>query len=912
MSEAKSNDTVSSFRRTVAECFGVLPNFFCSGAAAPGLIEELWAFAKSSYLDNPLPPLFKERLFVHLSRFCEVRYCIVRHVGFLIGQGRPAGDPAAAPDTIEQVISLLSRPIPDALALSEALSRLETYADIAEIPLPRTRAEADLFDALTIMFVAPRQSQRARHAVCAAVGDAKLEILTAFLAFVRTAHYWTETHPELAYEPDMVATMKEHPALAQLLLDPTEAELAHSSEALQATLAELRKTEQQLRDNEEWQRTLVASSPIAIVVIDPDAVVQLWNPAAEKLFGWTEDEVLGRRVPFIPDDRQPECLACRTETMKGKIFTLQTQRNRRDGSIVDIRMTAAPLLDTSGGIARILVLCEDDTERKRAEAALLESTERLRLATEAAHIGIFDWDLCRNELHWDERLRTIWSVPDGAHVTIDTFYAGLHPDDVARVREDVAASHDPCGTGEFETEYRVIGLADRQERYLVTRGLTKFQEGISIRMSGIAMDATALRNAKIVLARDKAELERIVSERTQELTEAQTQLAHAQRMEALGQLAGGIAHDFNNVLQAVQGRAALIERRPDDAERVRDHARTIVEAAERGSIVTQRLLAFSRRSLLQAEPVDAASVFAGLQDILSHTLGAGVAVRVAVEHGLRFLLADKRQLETVLINLATNARDAMRGMGTLTFAAGMDLVRDQEAAVPRAVALEPGAYVRLSVSDTGPGMTPEVLARASEPFFTTKGAGEGTGLGLAMARGFAEQSGGGFFIESTLGLGAVIKLWFPVARAAAPAAEREVGRGVTAPGETRVRMLLVDDDEIVRDTLAQELNAKGHTVLPAATGSEAILLLDTGEAVDVLISDLSMPGMDGLSVIREAQRRRPHLPAILLTGFATKAAEIALDAAASATFSVLRKPVSGKLLAERAAVMLAGATAPRR
>jgi len=361
----------------------------------------------------------------------------------------------------------------------------------------------------------------------------------------------------------------------------------------------------------------------------------------------------------------------------------------------------------------------------------------------------------------------------------------------------------------------------------------------------------------------------------------------------------------------VQGCAALIERRADDAERVRDHARTMIEAAERGSIVTQRLLAFSRRSRLQAEPVDAASVFAGLQDILSHTLGAGVTVRVAVEQGLRFLLADKRQLETALINLATNARDAVQGMGTLTLAADMDLVRDTETAAPRGVALEPGAYVRLSVSDTGPGMTPEVLARASEPFFTTKGAGEGTGLGLAMVRGFAEQSGGGFLIESTLGRGTVIKLWFPVAQVGPLAATSEVGTGVADPGETRARMLLVDDDEIVRDTLAQVLKANGHTVLPAATGSDAMLLLDTGDAIDLLISDLSMPGMDGLSVIREAQRRRPHLPAILLTGFATTAAEM-LDAAASATFSVLRKPVSGKLLAERAAVMLAGAAARRR
>jgi hypothetical protein len=188
-----------AFEREVSGYFGVMPNFFCSASAAPGLIEELWAFAKSAYIDSPLPSLFKERLFVHLSRFCEVRYCIIRHVGFLIGKGRPAGDPKVRPETIEEVITLLQRPVPDANALAAVFARLESYSDAKNIPASGTQAEYDLFDALTAMFLEPRKWERAGEAVRRAVGDGTFETLTAFLAFVRTAHYWTENSSQVSH-----------------------------------------------------------------------------------------------------------------------------------------------------------------------------------------------------------------------------------------------------------------------------------------------------------------------------------------------------------------------------------------------------------------------------------------------------------------------------------------------------------------------------------------------------------------------------------------------------------------------------------------------------------------------------------------------------------------------------------------
>jgi signal transduction histidine kinase/ActR/RegA family two-component response regulator len=254
-------DQRSQLQFLIAERLGVLPNFFCTAASAPGLIDRLWDFAKSAYIGSPLPSLFKERLFVHLSRFCEVRYCIVRHVGFLIGHGNLAGDPDCLPQTIDQVLALLRRPVPNEIAFADAINRLQEAEPTTTMPAAETQREIDLFDALSLIFLEPRQSLLARRAVGQAFGDASLEMLIAFLAFIRTAHYWTETHPELEYEPDMLLLLKEHDVLAQLLLDQSEAERTWSPMERARLLSELAAREAELRElnegleNEVQERT---------------------------------------------------------------------------------------------------------------------------------------------------------------------------------------------------------------------------------------------------------------------------------------------------------------------------------------------------------------------------------------------------------------------------------------------------------------------------------------------------------------------------------------------------------------------------------------------------------------------------------------------------------------------------------
>jgi hypothetical protein len=216
-SDSGSDDQRQAFHAEVTGRFGVLPNFFRSAPAAPGLIEQLWSFALSSYLNNPLPSLFKERLFVYLSQFCAVRYCIIRHVGFLLGLGHPAGDAGAPPQTVTDVLALLERPRPNLSSLDEALSRLIANPS-SQMPETNTPLERDLFDALTIIFLAPLAKPHAREAVRVAVGERNLEYLIAFLAFIRAAHYWTEMHPEIECEPDMLRLMESHEELAKLLL----------------------------------------------------------------------------------------------------------------------------------------------------------------------------------------------------------------------------------------------------------------------------------------------------------------------------------------------------------------------------------------------------------------------------------------------------------------------------------------------------------------------------------------------------------------------------------------------------------------------------------------------------------------------------------------------------------------------
>jgi len=374
-------------------------------------------------------------------------------------------------------------------------------------------------------------------------------------------------------------------------------------------------------------------------------------------------------------------------------------------------------------------------------------------------------------------------------------------------------------------------------------------------------------------------LERAVEERTAELAAANRQLKaqieererveavlrQSQRLEAVGQLTSGVAHDFNNLLTVILGSLAFLER--DEADtKTRRRLEMMRTAAERGAKLTAQLLAFSRRQRLEPKPVDLNETVAGMRDLLQSTMGGSVRIEMVVQEDLWPALVDPTQIELIILNLAINARDAMEVGGSLT-------VETANLALPegprRPEEPPPGDYVAVTVSDTGSGMTEEVLGRVFEPFFTTKPVGKGSGLGLSQVLGFAQQSGGGVRIDTRLGEGSSVKVFLPRAASAPisvrPAEPRAAAR--SAPGRAGV-ILLVDDDSAVREITRAFLDEAGYEVVEAGSGGAALEILERGQAVDLLLVDFAMPGMNGVEVAKAVQARRPQLPRLFVTGHA--------------------------------------------
>jgi PAS domain S-box-containing protein len=357
--------------------------------------------------------------------------------------------------------------------------------------------------------------------------------------------------------------------------------------------------------------------------------------------------------------------------------------------------------------------------------------------------------------------------------------------------------------------------------------------------------------------RNLATIERDITER--KLMEMR--LRQADKMQALGTLAGGVAHDFNNLLMAVLGSLDLASRRAPDDPRLTRLLQNATYAAERGASLTQRLLSFSRQRDLRLQAVDVNQVITGMSDLLTRTLGGVVRIERHLHDGLWMAMVDPDQLELAILNLCINARDAMAENGVLTLS-----TRNEAVDEGRITELSGGEYVVISVTDTGSGIPPEVLARVLEPFFTTKEVGKGTGLGLPMVYGLAQQSGGTVTIQSTVGTGTTVDLYLSRA-----AAEREDGpheEQAIALDAPKVRILLVDDDAEVRTVTAAYLTEMGHRVVEAADGSSALDILKTDDQLDLLIADFAMPGMTGTDLADRARKIRSDLGILLVTGYA--------------------------------------------
>jgi signal transduction histidine kinase/ActR/RegA family two-component response regulator len=367
-----------------------------------------------------------------------------------------------------------------------------------------------------------------------------------------------------------------------------------------------------------------------------------------------------------------------------------------------------------------------------------------------------------------------------------------------------------------------------------------------------------------------AELERRVEERTAEREAAMAQLHEAQKLETLGQLTGGVAHDFNNLLTPITGALDLLKRKYGHTDERSDRLLSnALQAADRAKTLLQRLLGFARRQTLRTQAVDIGSLLTGMRDLISSSVGPTVDLHLRCEHELPSALIDPNQLELAILNLSVNARDAMPHGGPLT------ILVEQVAIGPRATPkMKPGLYVRLSVIDAGCGMDSETLARAVEPFYSTKEFGRGTGLGLSMVHGLAGQLGGGFEITSAPGEGTRVDLYLPVAEDQAPAERRPAVEAVRASGRL-LAVLLIDDEELVRTATAEMIRDLGHSVVEASGAAEALARLDQGLSVDVVVTDYKMPGIDGGELARRIVQTHPGMPVLLITGYAGPAEDMA-------------------------------------
>jgi PAS domain S-box-containing protein len=391
-----------------------------------------------------------------------------------------------------------------------------------------------------------------------------------------------------------------------------------------------------------------------------------------------------------------------------------------------------------------------------------------------------------------------------------------------------------------DAEYRLVAKSGAILDVLMSGRVERDADGRFLSILGGIMDITARRRAEEALRQ-------------------------AQKIEVVGQLTGGVAHDFNNLLAVILGNLDLLRKRVPDDPKITRLIDSALQGAQRGAALTQRMLAFARRQDLRPEPVDVPDLVKGMTDLLQRSIGPMVRIETRFPLGLTLAQVDANQLELALLNLVVNARDAMPEGGTITIAG-----QEQTIGSDRISGLAPGLYVCLSVSDTGHGMDEATLARAMEPFFTTKGVGRGTGLGLSMVHGLAAQSGGRLVLKSHKGQGTTAEIWLPAIQVAATAPAEAIRVGdATNPGPAirPLTILVVDDDALVLQSTAAMLEELGHRVLEASSGREALEYLSRAQSVDVVITDYAMPGMTGLQLAETIKQRWPHLPVILASGY---------------------------------------------
>jgi PAS domain S-box-containing protein len=592
----------------------------------------------------------------------------------------------------------------------------------------------------------------------------------------------------------------------------------------------------------------------AIFMLDEEGYVASWNPGAERIKGYTAEEIIGQHFScfYTPEDRANRVPWEALKTAAASRFNVEGWRVRKDGT----RFWAAVIIDPirqDGKLIGFAKVTRDMTEQRAAQLAALESERRFRLLVQGVtDYAIYMLDPDGHITNWNAGAARIKGYSEqeivGEHFS--RFYA---PEDI-----DVRLPWNALEKARREGRYEAEGWRVRKDG-------TRF-------WAGVVVDAIYDETGTLI---GFAKITRDLTERREaqlELERSREQLFQAQKMEAIGQLTGGLAHDFNNLLTGISGSLELLRARIAQG-RLRDLDRYITSAqsaTSRAAALTHRLLAFARRQTLDSRTVDVNRLIAGMEDMLRRTVGPAIELETVLSASLWPTLCDPNQLETAILNLCINARDAMPDGGRLTVETQNSWI-DERSAKERD--LQSGQYVAICVTDTGSGMTPEVLARAFDPFYTTKPMGQGTGLGLSMVYGFTRQSNGQVRLYSEVGSGTTVRIYLPrhfgeaEAEAEPPQFEAMAHAGA---GET---VLIVDDEPTVRMLITEVLEELGYAAIEAADSVSGMKVLNSDVRIDLLITDVGLPGgLNGRQMADAARGKRPGLKVLFITGYAENAA----------------------------------------
>jgi PAS domain S-box-containing protein len=535
--------------------------------------------------------------------------------------------------------------------------------------------------------------------------------------------------------------------------------------------------------------------------------------------------------------------------------------------------------------ARTADLTREIAERRQAEEQMRKTQAQLANAQQIARLGSWEWDILKEEVGLSEETKRLYGhPPETSGVSMESCMERVHPDDLPRVNQIMAES---LRTGEpFVCDHRVL-LPDGTERVMQGRAQTILDgEGKAIRMFGTVQDITESKRAEEALLR------------------SEEQLRQAQKMEAIGRLAGGVAHDFNNLLTVMGGYCALTLPKLEGSELLQRNIGEIQKACDRAGALTNQLLTFSRKQVLQPCVLNLNEVISGMEKMLRRLIGEDIDLSITTERALGNVKADRGQIEQVIMNLAVNARDALPRGGKLTISTS-NVTLDQKTS-SRNRTLEIGEYVMISVCDNGTGMTEKVKAHLFEPFFTTKDVGKGTGLGLATCYGIVSQSGGDIRVYSELGSGTVFKIYLPRTDAVLDAGGMS-GQSRLPTGKESI--LVVEDDQSVRTLALLILRECGYEVQESGNAIEALELIHNSEPFDLVLTDVIMPQMSGKQLHDQIKRTKPQTKVLLMSGYTDDA--LAHHGVLEEGLSFLEKPFSPTQLTRKVREVLDATRANR-